>query len=119
MDFIFYTIYNSYFKHGNYKNDIPPLTVGGIFFISVKDYFLFGNIVTKPFSQLEAALIGWGCGFCIYFIFYFNKRYIRIYTRYKDHKLANSWSGKIIGWLSILFIMLSPFIFISIRKNFL
>jgi len=28
---LFYIIYNSYYKHGQYKNDMPSLTVGGIF----------------------------------------------------------------------------------------
>lgn len=33
LDRLFFIIYNSYFKDGTYKNDIPPLTAGGIFFM--------------------------------------------------------------------------------------
>jgi len=32
---LFYIIYNTYYKHGNYKNDIPPLTVFGIFYTAI------------------------------------------------------------------------------------
>lgn len=129
MDFIFYVIFNSYFKHGNYKNDIPPLTVGGIFAFlffcmvlliqGIYEYFQFGNVPVRSFGEIYTILIGWICAGLVYFIFYYNKRYIRIYNRFKDNKLANSWTGRILGWGLLAFLMFSPFMFVLIRKNFL
>jgi len=34
LDKLFYIIHSAYYKHGKFKNDIPSLTVGGIFSIS-------------------------------------------------------------------------------------
>ena len=46
---LFYIIYNAYYKHGEYKNDIPPLTVGGIF---LGCFFSLG--------LLSYVILGWG-----------------------------------------------------------
>ncbi len=129
MDFIFYIIYNSYFKHGNYKNDIPPLTVGGIFTVvffcvillikGIHSYYSYGDIPARSFGKVYNIAIGWMCAGLVYLVFYHNKRYIKIYHRFKDNQFANSWPGKILGWMAIALLMLSPFIFTSIRKNFL
>jgi uncharacterized membrane-anchored protein len=129
MDFIFYIIFNSYFKDGHYKNDIPPLTVGGIFTIlffciilliqGIYEYFQFGNIAVRSFGKIYAILIGWICAGLVYFVFYYNKRYIKIYNRFKDDKFANSWIGGIFGWGLLALLMLSPFMFVLVRKNFL
>ncbi len=129
MDFIFYIIYNSYFKHGNYKNDIPPLTVGGIFTVvffcltllikGIRAYVLYGNVPFAGFEKNHAPIVGFFCAIAAYLMFYRNKRYINIYNQFKDNQFANSWPGKILGWMAIILLMLSPFIFTSIRKNFL
>ncbi|MNK14814.1 hypothetical protein D3C87_329450 [compost metagenome] len=132
MDYIFYIIYNSYYKNGNYKNDIPALTVGGIFTVVffclvqlvnyVRAYLLHDDNVAKNglgFSKMTVMLIAWGCALLVYLVFYYNKRYIKIHNQFKDNAFANSWPGKMVGWLAIALMMLSPFIFISIRRNFL
>ena len=129
MYFTFYIIYNSYYKHGNYKNDIPSLTVGGIFTVTffclvllvkgIYSYCLYGNVPFTGFEKNNVLIVGFLCATLVYLVYYHNKRYIKIYNRFKDNAFANSWPGKIAGWLILFLLMASPFIFISIKKSFL
>ena len=125
IDKIFYIIYNSYYKHGEYKNDIPPLTVFGIFFYSIysiimltvtfidfifdsKTYFSHGNQTFFKFVM---------CGLITFFAFYYRKRYQAIYNRYKDNGFYNSKKAKFLAFTFIILVCLSPMIFaiLSVR----
>ena len=118
MNRLFYIIYNSYYKNGEYKDDTPSLTVGGIFLIC---FFCSGlsilNIIgwvdplyyhmklSKTTVFLEIILFG----SIVYFLFYHNKRYQRIYEKYKEDAFLNSQLAKFIGFFIVILIMISPF----------
>ena len=124
---IFYIIYNSYYKHGNYKNDIPAYTVFFIFAISFfcQIYFLviLWKFIEDPYfrsigiSKLITLFMALSCLVITYLFFYVNKKYILIYETYKDNLLANSYLGKSIGWIFIVLSILLPFIFGLIRNK--
>ncbi len=98
---LFYIIYNSYYKHGEYKNDTPSLTVGGIFlvfFFSIgysgliiikllnDPFFLYLPKLSKPILILFTILFG----IIVFFMFYHNKWYQEIYLTYKEDVFLNS-----------------------------
>ena len=123
---IFYIIYNSYYKHGNFKNDMPAYTVFFIFTISFfcQMLFLIGlwDLIDDPYTIAEISKLAnifffLSCFAITYFLFYVNKRYIIIYNTYKDNSFANSRLGKFMGWSFIILSILSPFIFIIIRNK--
>lgn len=126
MDKLFYIIYNSYYKHGNFKNDIPVTTVGGIFLFCV--YSIFTAVlmvfywINAPHSMLPKTSRGIILfsviifGAITYFLFFYNKRHLKIYERYKDNLFLNSFSGKILGFTVIIFIYLMPLIICFLRN---
>lgn len=125
-NFIFYVIYNSYYKHGNYKNDNPPFTVFFIFALTFFCQLLFlvefyryvqdpyirsiGSKSIEPFLALLSLI-------STYLVFYLNRRYEVIYNEHKDDLLANSFLGKFIGWSALIFFILSPFLLTLIRNK--
>ncbi len=99
IDKWFYIVFNSYYKHGNYKNDHPTWTVGGIFtfavftvifaltmiygFITKSDLPFIdrnGYAVLEPSPSKVMLLIGF---LIIYFSFFYKKRHLQIYEKYK------------------------------------
>lgn len=126
MNKLFYIIYNSYYKHGEYKKDIPTLTVGaifGIFFSSIGRSILdiIGWInpiyypikLSKPFFWL--LLIAYSA--IVYFAFYHNKRYQKIYEAYKEDVFLNSQKGKFFGFFIVFGIILLPVILALIHNK--
>ncbi|UFH47404.1 hypothetical protein LNP27_05035 [Flavobacterium galactosidilyticum] len=127
---LFYIIYNAYYKHGEYKNDIPSLTVGGIFLgcffgiglsistiIDLMDpvYDPVNKTLSKP-STLTSILAVIFYGSIVYFVFYYNKRYRKIYETYKGDVFLNSQFAKYIGFTAVIIIIVSPLI-ISLLYN--
>lgn len=121
MDKIFYIIYNSYYKHGKYKNDIPPLTVFGIFCVSICS---IGILVDFAYHLMEDPLyyrnkkqnggvgVWFLCSVLItYFTFYHNKRYKSIYEKFKDFPQYDNMRYKIIAFTFMILLILSPIIF--------
>jgi len=120
IDRLFYIIYNSYYKHGKYQNDIPPLTVFGIFcmgllsliftiFLCVyhlKDPYYFRHNPQPP---------GQGVIFIIsiiitYFAFYYKKRYKEIYNKFKDISSYDTKHARFLAFSFMILLILSPLI---------
>lgn len=125
---LFYIIYNSYYKHGEYKNDTPSLTVGGIFlvfFFSIgysgliiikllnDPFFLYLPKLSKPILILFTILFG----IIVFFMFYHNKWYQEIYLTYKEDVFLNSKLAKLLGFFIVFFIILSPLIIGLVRNK--
>ena len=125
---LFYIIYNSYYKHGEYKNDIPSLTVGGIFtmcffsisFLIVMIVGLIDNplhyhlsILSKPILSFITILFG----IIVYFVFYHKKKYKKIYETYKEDVFLNSQFAKYLGFSISIFVILSPLILGLVRNK--
>ena len=127
LNLIFYIIYNSYYKHGNFKNDMPAYTVFFIFAISFFCQLLLlvglWEIIEDPYrrdtgiSKLMNYFMVLSCVVITYFLFYLNKKYRLIYETYKANSFADSRLGKFMGWSFIILSILSPFIFILIRNK--
>lgn len=125
---LFYIIYNSYYKHGEYKDDIPTLTVGGIF--SVSFYCIELSIINiigfinplyqkMKISGFKSFLISIISLVIVYFLFYHKKRYDKIYERYKDDIFLNSKTAKYFGFIIIVLIILSPFLLAMLQNKIL
>lgn len=125
IDKWFYIVFNSYYKHGNFKNDHPTWTVGGIFTFAVFTIILtltmiYGFITgdyktpdTKRYGTLEPSpgkvmlLIGF---VIIYFSFFYKKRHLQIYEKYKEDEFLNSVKAKRIAFLLVILVYLLPII---------
>lgn len=126
MNRLFYIIYNSYYKDGEYKNDIPSLTVGGIFTIS---FFSIGlsifnviGCINPLYSKIKignfvAFFSIFFCGLIVYFLFYHNKRYRKIYETYKDNVFLNSKLAKRFSFFIVILFILSPIILVMIQTK--
>ena len=125
---LFYIIYNSYYKHGEYKNDTPSLTVGGIFLVFFFSIGYSGLIIIKllndPFFLYLPKLINTILilftilfGIIVFFMFYHNKRYQEIYLTYKEDVFLNSKLAKLLGFFIVFFIILSPLIIGLVRNK--
>ncbi len=110
---VFFHIFKRYYKNGNYKNDIPWLTVSVI--ISLSTYFYITNIlrlfllITQHTLHIDKLLfILFGFIFCIlnYIWFVGNKRYLQIYADFKI-KYANDRLTDILSWVYIIIGFLS------------
>lgn len=126
IDKWFYIVFNSYYKHGNFKNDHPAWTVGGIFtfavftvifaltmiygFITKSDLPFIdrnGYAVLEPSPSKVMLLIGF---LIIYFSFFYKKRHLKIYEKYKEDELLNSVKAKRIAFLLVILVYLLPII---------
>lgn len=119
MNKLFYIIFNSYYKHGEYKNDNPALTVGGIFtvfFFSIAlSALMISNLSNYPinplipnFSKPIIILICTFFGAIVYLLFFYNNRHLKIYEKYKEAIFLNSKLAKRLGFFIIFFIILFP-----------
>lgn len=106
IDKLFFIIYHSYYRKGNYKNDIPPLTVDGIFTIScfgiiISCKALYERGINIPAQKMEkpmVLLVLFCTAIVVYLFFFFKRRYIKIYQKYVDDKFLSSKMAKIIGF---------------------
>lgn len=127
LDKLFYVVYNSYYKHGEFKNDIPPLTVGGIFGImllcmALSVFCILGwiNPVYAKLPKLNKViltLVMLFFGALVYFIFYYDQRYRKIYNLYKENKFLNSQAAKIECFAFIIVVILLPMALLLIRNK--
>ena len=121
IDRLFYIIYNKYYKHGEYKNDIPPLTVFGLFLAAITALLLLMYIIIKlaidPTSyQQHRVKFPFGLIFIIgllitYFSFYYRQRYKIIYEKYKDNLNYDSLQIRIFAFVIVYLTIFSPFIY--------
>ncbi len=129
MNKLFYIVFNIYYKNGNYKNDIPTLTVGGIFtvFFFCLTLLFYGMAMTIINPNLRSYGVNKPVSFAIgiimsvivYFLFFYNKRYMIIYERYCDRPSLNSRTAKVIGLSIIILGLLSPFVYALISNKIL
>jgi hypothetical protein len=126
IDRLFYIIFNSYYKNGGYKNDIPPFTVALIFgmalFSLIFDLNIIINWIINPTflvrggSKISTSLQAYLSLFGIYIWFFYKKRYISIYAKYINSEFLNSLTAKFIAFFTIKILILSP-ILIGVIKN--
>ena len=106
LKIVYFHIYNTYYKDGNYSNDIPHLTAYGIVGCSIS--VLFTTIVLlilKLFTTINLAyseviiIMILSLIFFLYF-FLFNRKYDKIYKEIKDTNL-DTLPFKILSWIII------------------
>ena len=126
MNRLFYVIYNSYYKDGEFKDDIPSLTVGGIFLVS---FFSIGlsistiiGLINPDYEKIKLGEVFtffslFFYGTLVYFLFYHKKRYRFIYERYKNDEFLNSKLAKRIGFFFVVLFILSPIILVAINTK--
>lgn len=127
LDKLFFVIYNSYYKDGGYKNDIPSLTVGGIFGIfflslTLSAYCIIGWVYPEyerlpHWSKSVLTLITLMFGVLTYFIFYHHKRYTKIYERYKGNEFLNGRIAKFGSFTIIIIGIIFPLILALVRNK--
>jgi len=127
MDRLFYIVFNSYYKHGTYKNDIPPLTVFGIFCIAIfsnllllRDVILLLNDPMYFRTHKASGIIPYLIASAIitYFTFYYRKRYVKIYERYCHITLYNGILAKMIAFTLMIFLISLPILFALLYNKF-
>jgi hypothetical protein len=104
IDYLFFGIYNSYYKDGNYKNDIPWYTAmmifGAMFFLNVS---LILSLLSPrkgfPVNKPMALVIGGCCVLLSYFLFVWKKRYVSIYETYSKYNDRQKVINKVLSWL--------------------
>jgi hypothetical protein len=126
MNKLFYIIYNSYYKNGAFKDDIPSLTVGGIFVVFFYSVFKFFLILIEWFNPIYSTMklgktfvyISIGLyGILVYFLLYHKRRYRFIYERYKNDKFLNSKLAKRIGFFFVILMILSPIMIVAVKTK--
>lgn len=117
MNKLFYLIYNSYYKDGEYKNDMPNLTVGGIFIVFFCSLFLSGVLLISklyPTSKHESENKIWLILLILlsslftFIRFFYKKKYQQIYNQHKSNSALNSFTGKVIGFTIVILGIISP-----------
>lgn len=123
MDRLFYVIFNSYFKNGNFKNDQPLLTAGG-FFIMI--FFSILKFLARAYKHFIDEDLGDTLyelheffyvivGLIIYFfVFIFRKRYEKIYFRYQNNEFLNKKVVKYLGFLLAYILIFIPWVLIVV-----
>jgi hypothetical protein len=116
---IYFHIYNSYYKDGNYTNDIPHLTAFGIVGCSVSiislsaiftvyqlifDKRLTTVMVVVPFVMLLA---------CLFYLLMYDSKYKAIYSEFKGSE-SDTVTIKILSWsvLVIAFVLIGLYAYI-------
>jgi len=103
IDYLYFGIYNSYYKDGNFNNDIPWYTsmmiFGAMLFLNV--IFIINTISTKegyPINKNEAFLLGGLCLTFSYFMFGWRKRYLKVYQTFCNLSKSQRLVNKIVSW---------------------
>jgi hypothetical protein len=105
---IYFHIYNTYYKDGKYRNDIPHLTAFGIVgcclsiillavLFTIHQFFFHERISIQLVVLPFIILLG-----MFYYMFLYESKYIGIYEEFKNSKW-DTWSIKFLSW-SILFV---------------
>lgn len=127
FDKLFYVILSYYSRNTEHKIDTPGITVFFIFSLVFCCFTLLVitvlNVLKNPesrnlgISKTDGYLIlSISCGI-IYFFFIRNKRYLKIYSGYRSDLFLNSKSGRLVYWCMLVFLILSPFIFMVLRNR--
>ncbi|TCQ96226.1 hypothetical protein EDF66_12314 [Sphingobacterium sp. JUb20] len=126
MDKLFFVIFNSYYKDNEFKNDNPPLTVGGLFtamFFGIYMFFCYSYIIYQdvnarqgPTDTLAYLMVILSLA-TTYFIFFWNKRYLTIYEKYKDDIALRNKTTKFFCFFLVFFLIFSCLFLIAIRNK--
>lgn len=126
MDRLFFVIFNSYYKDNQFKNDNPPLTVGGLFFglffgiyVSIYYCYIFYIDIEVRQGPTDSAvfLLGFLSLLTTYFGFFWNKRYLTIYEKYKDDIALRNKITIFFCFFLVFFLILSCLFLIAIRNK--
>lgn len=126
FDKLFYAILSYYSRKTEHKTDTPVITV---FFIFSLVFCCFTLLVITVLTVLKNPenrnlgisktdgylILSISCG-VVYFFFIRNKRYLKIYSRYRSDKFLNSKNGRLAYWCVLIMLILSPFIFMLLRN---
>jgi hypothetical protein len=128
MDFLFFVIYNMYYRDGNYTNDRPAFTVYCQFVVSITG-FIFGLLYLmswlikgscyKFFISMPIIFLTLPVSFIVtYFLFYRKKRYEKIYFKYKDNSFFRSLFAKVFAVLMMFTTALFGIIVIYLKNKY-
>lgn len=126
MDKLFFVIFNSYYKDNQFKNDNPPLTVGGLFFgmfFGIYMFFCYSYILYHDIENRVGVTREMDCllgllGFITTYIYFFwNKRYLIIYEKYKSDTFLRKKSTKFFCFFVVFFLILSTMFLVLIRNK--
>ncbi|GLU55567.1 hypothetical protein [Dyadobacter frigoris] len=130
FDKLFYVILSYYSRNTEHKIDTPGITV---FFIFSMLFFCLAyllilisiDIINYPvypllkLSKITVLGIGAASSLAVYLLFILNKRYLKIYSKYRSDSFLNSKTGRWIYWGIYILLLLSPIIFIKIEGSFI
>lgn len=130
FDKLFYVILSYYSRNTEHKIDTPGITV---FFIFSMLFFCLAyllilisiDIINYPvypllkLSKITVLGIGAASSLAVYLLFILNKRYLKIYSKYRSDSFLNSKTGRCICWGIYILLLLSPIIFIKIEGSFI
>jgi hypothetical protein len=116
LDYLFFGVFNSYYKDGNFKNDIPWYTAmmifGAMFFLNVSSVMmLFSSKSGYPVSKQVGFIIGGCCVLLSYFLFAWKKRYENIYSEFSKYDRRQRSINRLMGWLYValsIFVAIIP-----------
>lgn len=104
---IYFHVYNSYYKDGNYKNDIPHLTAYGVVGVSLSLLIVgIGNIIKFSLTEHKLSTQGYlwlmlPSLLLFYFVFLNKGKYNDIYKELK----GSDWDKtaiKILAWVIVI-----------------
>ena len=130
FDKLFYVILSYYSRNTEHKIDTPGITV---FFIFSILFFCLAyllilisiDIINYPvypllkLSKIAVLGIGAASSLAVYLVFILNKRYLKIYSKYRSDPFLNNRKGRLIYWGIYIILLLSPIIFIKIEGSFI
>ncbi len=124
---LYYVILNHYSLKTEHKIDTPVITVFFIFSLVLCCFTLLVITVLTVLKNPESRNLGisktdgylmLSISCCIFYFFFIrNKRYLKIYSRYRSDMFLNSENGRLLYWCILIFLILSPFIFMVLRNR--
>lgn len=128
MDFLFFVMYNMYYKDGNYNNDRPAFTVFIQFCASFSGFNLgiikFFYWITEGscyqfFYTIPMIFLVMPIAFIMaYFLIFYNKRYEKIYEKYKNKQVGNHIITRIIVVMIMFALLLFGLIIAYLKNNY-
>ena len=127
IDKLYYVVLSHYSRKTDHKVDTPVITVFFIFSLILCCLSLLGITISVVLKDPESRNLGISkdegllilaisCG-TVYLAFVRNKRFLKIYARYRQDKFLNSKRGRWVYGCVLYFLILSPFIFMLIRNR--
>lgn len=128
FDKLYYVILSYYSRNTDHKIDTPGITVFFIFSILffclayllillITDIIYYPVHQTFNFGKPTVLGIGAATSLPVYLLFIRNKRYLKIYTKYRSDLFLNSKTGRWVYWCVYILLLLSPVVYIKIRYS--